>query len=204
MSPKSEVRRCLPHLFRKMLGKCGRPHTLRGDLSRDVIQINWSRSKRGANRTSSTPLECGGTMKICLQVRRYRILFILSSGFFHSLAALFNFVQREIRCLLEICNQHNIRVPGEIRGFLGEAGKIGITERCFSIEDVRNSDCSCGVLKSQRSELYPISGGEGDLVGVAANRPTEPYEETPLLAKTSANSLPGTPVCEETLTSCAK
>ena len=76
-----------------------------------------------------------------------------------------------------------------------------MTEWCLSIKDDKNSDCSCGVLESHRSELYRISGGERDLGGVVENRPTDPYDETPLLAKTSASSLPGTPMCEETLTS---
>ena len=69
-----------------------------------------------------------------------------------------------------------------------------MTERCLSIKEDRNSDCSCGVSESHRSELYPISGGERDLVGVVENRPTDPYAEIPLLAKTSASSLPGTPM----------
>ena len=66
------------------------------------------------------------------------------------------------------------RVLGEIQGFLGETGRTGITDRCLTIKEDKNSDCSCGVQESQRSELWPISGGETDLVCAKEKRPRDP------------------------------
>ena len=45
------------------------------------------------------------------------------------------------------------RVEEEIQGFLAETGRVG--KRCFSERrsEQRKSDCSCGVVESQMSEL---------------------------------------------------
>ena len=72
-----------------------------------------------------------------------------------------------------------------------------MTERCLSSREIRNSDYSCGVFESQRSELYPIAGGVKDVVGVVEKRPTDPNEEAPLLARTSANSFENSIICNQ-------
>ena len=57
-------------------------------------------------------------MEISLQMRRYRLLFILSGRLADSFSALFNFIKGKIGRLLEICNQQEgtRRDPRFLRG----------------------------------------------------------------------------------------